>query len=617
MADFYIVSVIPSHPRIWMENLSYFSRERPKIGSICTVAISRKTYPALVVKVTRADEQKLTTKRVPYKLVKLGAGHPIIETGTYLINALRRYSEYYLMDMAQILDLVLPRLDKIRLISKMLADSNSTQEVVNTTNGSRLIAGGTGLSRITSYISTMSKLTGQYSLICVPSAERAKGLYTELGRQNFNVDVYNTCASSGKILPNMLFNPKKHTLVIATPKLACLLIKRAVGLAILAAGEAGYNSVRRTEYDARPFLLECAKQLNVPTYLLDVLPPLNLVSDPNNIVRAGNKTIWTNTTKKKTDVVQIVGIDYKSESNKTLIPLAGEIKDLLLDNRHSLLLLTSSSGLSKMSVCVQCGSTHSCPTCSLPLSLVERVGSREYYCPSCREVSSAEVTCRTCGSWDIRSYGAGTKSLLQSVNILAPERKVLVIGGGGESYHKMTDRLYNALEKNKLVIAPTSIIPYLQIDIPRCALVYIDSLFYIPLYNTREVFVRRFLHLRSLITHRLTIQTNLMDPLIKETLITGELPPFMQAELEVRRKYSYPPYGVLIHLEGKSRKGANLTFAKKALADYNPMVATNISEVATGIYIKLKPTQWPNQQLSQKLVSLQSEYRIVISPGIL
>jgi len=110
----YVIKVIPAHRSL--SALTYFSAQSFAAGEITPIEVSGREIAAMVVSSSQVANSKWSLKKQNFRLKKLEARSTGILIPEVVVAALRKLSEYYLLEMALILELVMPRLNKIRPI---------------------------------------------------------------------------------------------------------------------------------------------------------------------------------------------------------------------------------------------------------------------------------------------------------------------------------------------------------------------------------------------------------------------------------------------------------------------------------------------------------------------
>jgi primosomal protein N' (replication factor Y) len=109
---------------------------------------------------------------------------------------------------------------------------------------------------------------------------------------------------------------------------------------------------------------------------------------------------------------------------------------------------------------------------------------------------------------------------------------------------------------------------------------------------------------------------------VVEQALSGDLEGFVKDEIRARKEFGYPPFMKLIKLTVHGKKDTvkrDASAVAKILEKYNPMIFPAFIKAIRGetmlhILIKIPAKNWPERELSQKLLSLPPSVRIDTSP---
>ncbi len=125
--------------------------------------------------------------------------------------------------------------------------------------------------------------------------------------------------------------------------------------------------------------------------------PKKLLVDMREELKKGNKSVFSNALKKK--IVEV----YKKDE-----------QSILFLNRR---------GHSSFVMCRSCGDVIECPHCSV--SLTYHANTNTLVCHHCGYKQMNVESCPSCGSSKIRFVGSGTEKVMEEIQNLLPEAKVL------------------------------------------------------------------------------------------------------------------------------------------------------------------------------------------------
>lgn len=130
------------------------------------------------------------------------------------------------------------------------------------------------------------------------------------------------------------------------------------------------------------------------------------------------------------------------------------------------------------------------------------------------------------------------------------------------------------------------------------------------------------LALREKTSGTLLIQTRADDTTIFEQALAGDLLKFTENELEIRKAFSYPPYGTIIKITLRDKRAEvqqEMERLKTFLESYAPIVPGTIAKEPKNIFrmhmiLKLAESNWPNNELLGKLRALPMQFTIEVNP---
>ena len=109
------------------------------------------------------------------------------------------------------------------------------------------------------------------------------------------------------------------------------------------------------------------------------------------------------------------------------IPLRSAMARAFSHNRQVMLFLNR-RGYARTLVCTDCGSTVTCPRCSVSMTIHNnrRSGTQNLICHYCGEMLPVEqAVCGSCGSKTFKHVGFGTQQLEELLKTLYPGEKIL------------------------------------------------------------------------------------------------------------------------------------------------------------------------------------------------
>lgn len=236
--------------------------------------------------------------------------------------------------------------------------------------------------------------------------------------------------------------------------------------------------------------------------------------------------------------------------------LARDEKVLLINNRR---------GHSFSAICSNCGRMKLCLKCRAPMGVRMSGEKNFFYCPRCSRKEELEETCSRCGKNIFKYRGSGTEKVEREVNRLFPERKVFRIDGFSRG-----GNFAGGVSGSDVIIGTR--LAGRGHNYPRLGLVaLLNPEFDIHASDFRSG-ERMFQALvaasgrlsREITDAELIIQTRERDYYIFHHFANMNYEKFAAEELEIRKKFSYPPFSLIakVSFSGKDAERVNDCAAK-------------------------------------------------------
>jgi primosomal protein N' (replication factor Y) len=149
-----------------------------------------------------------------------------------------------------------------------------------------------------------------------------------------------------------------------------------------------------------------------------------------------------------------------------------------------------------------------------------------------------------------------------------------------------------------------------------------------PDFRIGEKVFRLLLSLREKATEHFLIQTRDPDLPLFALAAAGNIGEFVRAELEIRKKLSYPPFSTLIkftHSGGRPEGKVAMAEIEKLFSLYHPVsfpgfIAKVKNKFIMNALIKIpssedgKQRDWPNDELLSLIRSLPTEISVRVDP---
>ena len=235
-----------------------------------------------------------------------------------------------------------------------------------------------------------------------------------------------------------------------------------------------------------------------------------------------------------------------------------KINDRLYKGEQVIILLNR-RGFSTVITCHECGYTHKCPNCDIPLTYHKKNNIMK--CHYCDYKSSKLLKCPSCGSNNINSFGMGTEKLEEEINKIFLKARTIRMDVDTTRRKNAYSKIINDFKSEKYnVLVGTQMIAK-GLDFPKVTLVVVingDASLNIPDFRSAE---RTFELLnqvsgragRADLAGEVIIQGFNIDHYSIVCSKNNDYYSFYKEEMKIRKILKYPPYYnlCLIRVSGK------------------------------------------------------------------
>ncbi len=226
------------------------------------------------------------------------------------------------------------------------------------------------------------------------------------------------------------------------------------------------------------------------------------------------------------------------------------------------LLFLNRRGYSTFILCRSCGQALGCPDCAV--SLTYHQGAQYLSCHYCLRQFPVPSLCPQCHSDKIRYFGAGTERVVEEVQRLLPDARILRADRDTLTRPQQYADLYQAFYRRQAdVLVGTQMIAK-GMDFPGVTLVGVvaaDTALNFPDYRSAERTFQLLVQAsgrsgRAAATGQVVIQTYNPDHYAVRLAQTHDYEAFYQAEIAFRREADYPPFAELwlLLFDGKTER---------------------------------------------------------------
>lgn len=270
-----------------------------------------------------------------------------------------------------------------------------------------------------------------------------------------------------------------------------------------------------------------------------------------------------------------------------------------LDRGEQIILFVNQRGLASAVVCRDCGYTEKCPSCDISLKFHKRAFgsdfgrfSEQLMCHYCTFTKEPTLTCPDCKSPHIKYMGVGTQKVEQAVKDLFPHARVIRAdrdttqgkAGFQPIYEQFLNREFDVLVGTQMIAKGLDFE-----NVTLIGIVLADIGLHLPDFRSSE----RLFQITTQVAGRcgrgkergeVVLQTyNPTHPTI-ERVAKYEYLDFIEQELSVRKKLSYPPFNRMVKFTvvgfDQQKLAAHVQSEKEVLEDLFKMHNLTVKVVA-------------------------------------
>ena len=320
-----------------------------------------------------------------------------------------------------------------------------------------------------------------------------------------------------------------------------------------------YKQDNVPRYNAIDVALRRGKTYNIPVVLGSATPSVESYTR----AKAGiyELLVMKNRVNKKMPKVYLVDMkDEFKKGNRVFSDIFKEKMNDRLSKNEQVLVLLNRRGYSTVITCKECGFTHKCPNCDIPLTYHKNGNIMK--CHYCDYKAPRLLECPKCHSKNINSLGMGTEKLESLIKEEFKDAKVIRMDQDTTRNKGAHKRIIDDFKEGKYnVLVGTQMIAK-GLDFPKVTLVCVvngDATLNIPDFRSSE----RTYELLSQVSGRAG-----RDKLDGEVIIQGfnvshysivyaknnDYESFYNEEMKIRKVLKYPPYYnlCLIKVSGKN-----------------------------------------------------------------
>jgi primosomal protein N' (replication factor Y) (superfamily II helicase) len=592
-----VVTVAPFASGIPYEELSYFSKDTIETGDLVEIAIKRRICKALVLDAQDAREDRQSLRHASFNLKKVNKVVTKHFLPPKLWGALSFSSSYLLQPLGTII---------YDLLSEKSFDTLTAVSLPTDAKGFELLLLEQSYeNRITRYKTTIRESFSKKRTLVMffPTITDLEYARDELSR---GIEDYVVTLHSGltekqyKDVQKQITENPHPLLILSTPSILPW-IRKDLGLVIIEREHSHYYYTHGDQgYDTRFVIEQLARASSIPCLLGSHMLSLR-----------------AHMLYKSKDAHEIMPLQFRNDSPISIIPMHDENKSAspylsrttlsILHNakvteRGHFFLYAHRKGMYPTTVCSDCGTLFTCPTCNRPYVLHKIAGIRTYVCHGCENIvqlnDDTTLACRHCGGWRMQTLGIATAGVEEELKRLGVP--LFIIDGEHTPTRAKVKKVYKEWQDASYgVLIGTEMAHNIIQSCDGVIILSLDSLFSLPEYRTDEKILSLVTEMAEKVKQgtehhgKLILQTRLKNlPVIKQ-LTAPSFREVYDTLLKEREQFLLPPHYTVIKASFDNLPDTLRTRMEQELEPY----VVEWFEQGRGVtllFIHIKETEWAN-----------------------
>ena len=337
-----------------------------------------------------------------------------------------------------------------------------------------LLHGVTGSGKTEIYLKLMEDVIneGKTAILLVPEISLTPQIVGRIkARFKENVAVLHSGLSIGEKYDEWRRIINKEIKIVVGARSAIFAPLENIGMIIIdEEHESSYKQDNEPRYDARMIARIRAKYHQCPCLLGSATPSIESYYQAK-IGRYQLLTMTERANHKALPKIQLVNmVDELKKGNRSLF--SETLKKLItnrLEKKEQTILLLNRRGFSSFVMCRECGEVIKCPHCDV--SLTYHKNDNQLKCHYCGYQRMNVKNCPSCHSNKVRFVGGGTQKVVEEINNLFPDAKVLRMDMDNTKNKGAHEKLIESFLNNEADILVGTQMVAKGLDFPNCSLV--------------------------------------------------------------------------------------------------------------------------------------------------
>ena len=426
-----------------------------------------------------------------------------------------------------------------------------------------LLHGVTGSGKTLVYIELIEKVLkeGKEAILLVPEISLTPQV-VEIFKKHFGkvVAILHSALSNGEKYDEWRKIERKEVSIVIGARSAIFAPFTNLGIIIIDEEHSDtYKQENAPRYSAIDIALKRGKNYHIPVILGSATPSVESYTR----VKTGIYELLVMKDRVNKSLPKVYLVDMKDEfkkGNRVFSELFKEKMQDRISKNEQVLVLLNRRGFSTVVTCKECGFTHKCPNCDIPLTYHKKTNIMK--CHYCDYKAPRLLECPKCHSKNINALGMGTEKLESLLKEEFENAKVIRMDQDTTRNKGAHKRIIDEFKSGKYnVLVGTQMIAK-GLDFPKVTLVCVvngDASLNIPDFRSSE----RTFELLSQVSGRAG-----RNKLLGEVIIQGfnvnhysivcakenDYESFYDEEMRIRKTLKYPPFYnlCLIKVSGKN-----------------------------------------------------------------